>query len=329
MASRQEQHPHGFERGVDMQLNINSVCSAIPNTVLDVAEGYERLGISSGEARVFSRLYELPRCPVSEEPESELVLSAVRGLIETSGCDPDRIACLIHAHTGAVIGPFSRSLPLYLARRLRLDRAMAFGTCSNNCIAVYSALETSARILRSAPAGSKAVVVVGEVADNLELRVVRNVAIVGDAAAAVLLGADGGPNKMLSLVVHTHPGYAAGIWMPADCEASREFEALFSRRLHAVIEAALGKAGVALADVAWIIPHNVNVWMWRKAAQFMGFPIERIYLENTQRTAHCLGADLFLNLDALSGSGRLQPGDVYLMASAGIGGVMGAVVFRH
>lgn len=312
-----------------MRLSIESVCASIPETVLNVAEDHERLGISSSVARVFSRMYELPFCPVSDVSEDELLLRAARGLLDRSGCEPDRVVCLIHAHTGAVIGEFARSVPVFLARRLGLKRAVAFGTCSNNCVAFFTALGMAARMLGSAEPGSRALVVVGEVADNLELRVVQNVAIVGDAGAAALLGADGESNRLLAIAVHTHPGYAAGIWLPSDAPASREFEAMYQQRLRAVIDDALAKAGGRLEDVAWIIPHNVNVWMWRRAAQFMKFPIERVFLENTQRTAHCLGADMLLNLEALIRTDRLRRGDLYLMASAGIGGVMGAAMFRH
>lgn len=312
-----------------MGLSIESVSASLPGTILDVSEDHERLGIPSAMARVFARMYALPRCPVSDVPEADLLLRAARETLERAGCAPDRVTCLIHAHTGAVIGAFGRSIPLFLARSLGLDRAVAFGTCSNNCIAVFTALRLAGRLLGAEAPGSRALVVVGEVADNLELRVVQNVAIVGDAAAAALLGTDGETDRLLASAVHTHPGYAAGIWLPPDAPASREFEALYQQRLRAVIDEALETARVRLEDIAWIIPHNVNVWMWRRAAQFMNFPIERVFLENTQRTAHCLGADMFLNLESLIRLDRLRRGDLYLMASAGVGGVMGAAVFRH
>ncbi|SUI80625.1 Uncharacterised protein [Serratia marcescens] len=49
---------------------MEGLASYLPATTLVLERDYERLGISQNQARVFSRMYELPNCPVEEGDET-------------------------------------------------------------------------------------------------------------------------------------------------------------------------------------------------------------------------------------------------------------------
>lgn len=311
-----------------MSISIETIGCFVPETRLDVRRDYAALRIDAAVARVISQLYELPNCPVSFCSDDELLFNAaIKTTADGGFCY--RITALIYAHTGAVIGPFGRSMPTILARRLRIDPAMVFGTCQYNCVSVLSAIDLAERILAHEDDDARVLILVGENAHNLEIRIIPNVAIVGDAACAALVRRNGDDDRLLGLATHVHHGFSEGIWLLATSNVSRTYEAHFQMWLREVIEDALSKAAISLQDIDWILPHNVNVWMWRKAAAFLDFPIERIFLENARRFAHCQGSDMFLNLEGLKRSQQLKKGDRYLMVTAGVGGVFGAAVFQH
>lgn len=312
-----------------MPVCIESVRSFIPDTLLDVRRDHQSLGIDAAVARVISQIYELPCCPVSACSDEELLHNAANQLINDRSRSSHRVVALIHAHTGAVVGAYGQSIPTILARRLKLDPTFIFGTCQNNCVSVLSALDLAEHILANEEDDARVLILVGENARNTEIRLIPNVAIVGDAACAALVRRNGISDRLVGLAVHVHSGFSEGIWMSSTSSASRAYEAQFQTWLRDVIADVLGKAHLSLQQVSWILPHNVNVWMWRKAAQFLEFPIERVFLENTRQFAHCLGADMLLNLESLTQTQRIQEGDYYLMATAGVGGVFGAALFQH
>ena len=307
-------------------LRLRAIASHVPARRLNVEQDYERVGISSAAAKVFSRIYGMPSCAVSDETPLALLLHPCRAVLQALPEPPGKVAVLIHAHTGAVSGAWADSPLIHLARELGLRRAKVMGTCSNKCVAVFTALALAEDWLAACPS-ELALVVVGELADTPELRVARNVAIVGDASAAALVAVSGKGPAMLAHVVETYPGYSQGIWLPIQSPRYRDLEATFQARLAKVMADALERAGMTFKQVDHVIPHNVNPLMWHRLARFIGVRPERIWLENVSTVGHCLGADMFINLESLCRSHALTDGSTCLMVSAGEGGVCGAAVF--
>lgn len=315
-----------------MNLHIDAISSFVPKTCLDVRQDHERLGLSAAAARVISQIYELPVCPCFEGSDEELLLRAASQLLARAETQDKRIVGIIHVHTGAVIGTHGMSVPTILVRKLGLSPALILGMCQLNCVSVISALDLAQTLLASEDDdNARILILVGENAHNAELRVIPNVAIVGDVACAALVGRSNssGRNRLLGKAIHVHKGFSEGIWLSTTSETSRDYEAHFQTWLKAVMDEALDKAGITMDQLQAVLPHNVNVWMWRKAAAFMGLPIDKVFLENTRNTAHCLGADMLLNLESATAGRRLTQGDYYIMATAGVGGVFGAAVFQY
>ena len=86
-----------------------------------------------------------------------------------------------------------------------------------------------------------------------------------------------------------------------------------------MISQALDQAGLALADLALILPHNVNLVTWQRMCRLLGFPVERVLLDNIAGNGHVFCADAFLNYQTARERGLLQPGDRYLVATVGAG----------
>ena len=93
--------------------------------------------------------------------------------------------------------------------------------------------------------------------------------------------------------------------------------------------AAADQAGLKLGEISLILPHNVNVVSWQRLSRRIGFPAERVLLDNVPVTGHVFCADTFLNYATAVAGGRLAPGDRYLVAAAGLGATFSAMVFEH
>jgi len=92
----------------------------------------------------------------------------------------------------------------------------------------------------------------------------------------------------------------------------------------------VSRAGLRMDDIALILPHNVNRLSWARVLKRMSVRgARRLFLENLSRLGHCFGADPFINLFDATESGRLRPGDHYVMTAVGLGATFSAAVLRH
>ncbi|TDB45500.1 ketoacyl-ACP synthase III family protein [Photorhabdus luminescens] len=310
-------------------MTLETLASYVPQKRLEVEREYQRLGLTQNEARVFSRIYELSHCPVEEGSEEEMLLKPCKELFQQAPHIKQEVVLLVYAHTGTISGVWGQNMASLLVRRLQLPNAVAIGTSSNNCVSIFSALSLAKHYLQNALPNSKALIVVGEIADSFELRIVPNVAVIGDAAAATLLSLNGKGPSILAHSIHNYPGYSQGIWLPTNSDAYRDFAANYQLRLQSVIQDVLRQADITMDEISYIIPHNVNILIWRRAAEFMNIPIEKIFLKNISETAHCFGADMLINLHSLKNSEELHSGDKVLLISAGVGGLFGASLLLY
>ena len=307
-------------------ITIDAVVRVEPSLRLSVAHDHERLGFDAARARVYGRLYGYDQIPVAAAGEEFAMLEAgVRRLLAEAGVPEDRVAVVVHAHTGPYIGPVGTSLPRLLARRLG-GHPLCFATQSNKCVSSITALDVIDRLLADRPADAVGVLLIGESADSPDLRVL-DTGIAGDIACAVLLRRGGPGDRVLAHEVITHGQYAAGIYAAPGAPIRREYERCFQQHLGDVVDRTLRRAGRRPGEVAVLLPHNVNVNVWRKASTAIGIPADKIMLGNVPRFGHCFGADIFLNLATVRH--RLRPGELALMASVGVGGTFGAVLLEH
>jgi 3-oxoacyl-[acyl-carrier-protein] synthase-3 len=58
----------------------------------------------------------------------------------------------------------------------------------------------------------------------------------------------------------------------------------------------------------------------------LGWPRDKVYLDNVARYSHCFGADGFINLRHALAEGRLVSGDQVLMVSVGMGATLASAL---
>lgn len=306
---------------------IVSVATYLPSHRVPIDELAGRLALTPMQLRIFHRYHELAAVPM--EPDGtllDLLLAAVDGLPGLPG-QAHRIRYVLHARSFPVVAPYPEE-PLHeLCRRRGLEHALAFAVNHHACATGLLALDVAGRLLASdGDPDALALVVAGEKAFTRDAQLVPETTIFGEGAAACLVSAGGDRDRLLS--------YAAALRGEFDDELTDDpvrYQQEYPASLAEAITAAVAEAGLGLDDIRLVLPHNVNALVWRKLCRRIGFPADRVLLENVPEVGHVFCADAFINYQTARARGRLRPGDRYLVAAAGAGrgATFSAMVFEH
>jgi 3-oxoacyl-[acyl-carrier-protein] synthase-3 len=169
--------------------------------------------------------------------------------------------------------------------------------------------------------------------------------IFADGAGAVVMSAGSPPRGVLASVLHTDGSMVDFIRMPGGGVVHPPGQAMIDQRLHyiqmrgnetfkiavrsieEVCREVLEAAEISPAQVDWFVPHQANRRILDAVASRMGIPDERCYV-NIERYGNTSSASIPIALDEAVRSGKIQPGDIVLMAAFGAGLTWGASVVR-
>ncbi|MCL8015542.1 3-oxoacyl-[acyl-carrier-protein] synthase III C-terminal domain-containing protein [Streptomyces sp. AS02] len=301
--------------------------SALPDRTVVVEAMGKTLGLSRAKLSLFRKVHGLQTLRLDPGLSLvDLVLSAARGVV-TGLADPLRVRYVIHARAIHQVAPAGTDIAREVRDALGLGHAEAFAVTQQNCASGLGAIEVAAALLAGGDPADRALVLTGEKPFCPQVQLVPNTAIMGEAAAACLVAAEGTGHPVLSLVSRTLGEYADLISLPAE-EAAR-FGKAYAPTLADVIRQAVAEAGLSLGDIDLIIPHNVNLMSWRQTIAELDIPAERVFLDNIARYSHCFTSDVFVNYTTLRDDGRLAEGRHYLMAGVGAGATFSAAVLTY
>lgn len=89
--------------------------------------------------------------------------------------------------------------------------------------------------------------------------------------------------------------------------------------MHRIITETLKRAGLAMAQIDWIVPQNTNLNAWKILCHLLKFDVARVYLESIGDVGHIISSDNLVNLQRLDQSGRIGSGQRVLLVMAGFG----------
>lgn len=93
------------------------------------------------------------------------------------------------------------------------------------------------------------------------------------------------------------------------------------------VRVVLGQAGVAIDDVALVVPHQANIRIINKLTQKLGVESEKVYI-NVSKYGNTSAATIPLALDEANLEGRLHSGDYIVLCAFGGGFTWGASLIR-
>ncbi|MDT8912955.1 ketoacyl-ACP synthase III family protein [Amycolatopsis sp. PS_44_ISF1] len=311
-------------------LTVEAVVSHTPDAEVSIDDLAPRLGLTRPKVKLFRKIHGLDRLRLGDGGVEDLVAEPARRLL--AGVDRDRVRFLVYAHTIQEVAPFGVPVAQRLGERLGLANAIAFALTQQNCAGGLAAIDVCGELLADlGEPDALAVVVTGEKAFSPLAQLIPNTAIMGEGSAACLvrLAGDGeaSGDRVVSYAARTDGRFADGLRLSP--ERLREFGDEYAQQLTGVVQTALDGAGLSLAEVSVIVPHNVNRSSWRRAIELLGVPEQAVFLDNIAEYSHCFCSDPFLNYTRLRALGRLQPGDHYVLTAVGLGATYAAMVLRH
>jgi len=239
----------------------------------------------------------------------------------------DRIRYVVHGRSMPVVTPYPVSPLREVCARLGLSRAVSFAVTLQACASGLLAVEVAGRLLEgTGDPNALALVLTGEKAFTHGARIIPRTTIMGEASAACLVGPGGDRDRLLAYAVDLNAGYQDPDSNP---DWVAKAQGAYYELVAAILSAAVKQAGLTLADIALVLPHNVNTISWERVCQLLELPVDKVVLDNVPKTAHCFCADAFLNYQTALDTGRLRPGDNYVMVAVGTGMTFAAMVFRH
>ncbi|HEY7503554.1 MAG TPA: beta-ketoacyl-ACP synthase III [Gemmatimonadales bacterium] len=320
---------------------ITGVATYVPEGVVTNADLARRLDTSDQWIVTRTGIRER-RLAAPGETTASMGSEAVRRLMAARGLGPDEVDALIVATvTPDMLFPATACL---IQDRLGLPRVWGFDL-SAACSGFLYAMTTGAQLVASG--AHRRVIVVGAdlmsaIIDPLD----RTTAVLfGDGAGAVLLE-EAEPGFGLLDFYHRVDGSgrddllmpAGGSLKPASAETVAAREHFLRQNGRTVFKFAVSQMaecvkrlvqrnGLAIGDIAVVIPHQANQRILDATADHLGLPHERM-ASVIARYGNTTAATLPLALDDVLRCGRLERGDLVVFVAVGAGFTMGATLVR-
>ncbi|MFT3803391.1 MAG: beta-ketoacyl-ACP synthase III [Burkholderiaceae bacterium] len=266
---------------------------------------------------------------------SQLATEAARNALQAAGLGPADIDLIIVAtSTPDYVFPSTACL---VQKALGVEQGAAFDVQAV-CAGFVYALATADSMIKTGLA-QRALVIGAEVFSRiLDWNDRGTCVLFGDGAGAIVLGGADEPG-LLAARLHADgrhesilrtAGNVSGGAIVGHPFLTMDGQAVF--KLAVTVLDQVGRevvelAGLQLADVDWLIPHQANVRIMQATAKRLGIPPSKVIV-TVDRHANTSAASIPLALDAGVRDGRILPGQHVLMEGVGGGFTWGAVLAR-
>jgi len=299
-------------------LDIIDIETSVPDKCMTVGDACTELSLSNNERRVYERFFGLESIPSDQKQSiNRLTLNAAQRLLDDAG-DVDLV---VHCHTLLSSGPY-RSDAHIPVNIIPTGKTEVFSATMCHCASGVAVLELVESIL---PENGTALIIVSDKAFHPAVRLIRNTTLMGDGAAAILVGKRGGRYSYIGGHTERKGAYSIITGRVGE-ETDTAFADEYVDFTVKCITQGLKAAGVSIADIRWVLPHNVNIPSWDQIADRIGAKRGQIYLDNVPHYAHTFGADPFLNLVDAERAGLLEAGDRVALVSVGLGATAACAV---
>jgi len=268
-----------------------------------------------------------------EQASSDLALEASRRALEAAGLKADDIGMIVVAtSTPDFIFPSTATL---LQKKLGAKGAPAFDVQAV-CSGFVYALATADAFIRCGQAKSALVVGAEVFSRILDWNDRGTCVLFGDGAGAVVLAAGDAPG-IHATALHADGSHSDILCVPGNVSNGKIIGSPFLQMagnqvfkfavkvLDEVARETVEAAGMTMADVDWLIPHQANVRILDATAKKLGIPAEKVAV-TVDHHGNTSAASIPLALDEYVRAGRIRSGHRVLMEGVGGGFTWGAAL---
>lgn len=273
-----------------------------------------------------------------DETTGTLATAAARAALDSAGLQPAEIDLIVLA-TATPDQTFPATATRVQAA-LGIDDCVAFDVAAV-CSGFLYALQVADSMIR-AGAHRRALVIGAETFSRILDWEDRGTCVLfGDGAGAIVLAAEesdpaNGPG-ILATRLHADGRHNELLYVDGGPSTTGTVGKLRMKgrevfrhavvNLASVMEEALAAAGLASADVNWVVPHQANARILDATARKLGLAPEQVIVTVDQH-ANTSAASVPLALDTAVRDGRIRRGDLLVLEAMGGGFTWGAAVVR-
>jgi 3-oxoacyl-[acyl-carrier-protein] synthase-3 len=313
--------------------------SALPERCVDNATLAKELGargIETSDDWIVARTGIRQRYLASPEVTSSVLgARAARAALESAGLQPSEVGLIIVAtSTPDYVFPSTACL---VQRELGIVGCPAFDVQAV-CSGFVYGMTVADAMIRSG-AAKHALVIGAEVFSRiLDWNDRGTCVLFGDGAGAVVLSASDTPGVLATRlhadgrhesILRTAGNVAHGS-ITGHPFLTMDGQAVFKLAVGVLDEVAretVAAAGLTIADIDWLIPHQANVRILQATGRKLGLPPEKVVV-TVDRHANTSAASVPLALDVAVRDGRIRPGHLVMLQGVGGGFTWGAVLVR-
>lgn len=264
-----------------------------------------------------------------------LATEALQGALARAGLAPDdlRRLILVSSTGGDVRIPATANRVL---GALGIGRVCDAFDVNNACTGFLTGLDLAARSVATG-LGPVAVVAAERFSDCVGPDMPRSYLVMGDAAAAVIVGASDDGAGLEHGILRNAADFYRGIVMEHATphaasrvefrEENREIATTAIGGIKAAVEQLLSEASLTLGDIDWVVPHQPNGRLLAAMIAALGVSQSRV-MHVVDEIGSVGAASAPFGLDRLLRSGEVEPGHRLLLCAVGAGMSYGAMIYR-
>jgi 3-oxoacyl-[acyl-carrier-protein] synthase III len=283
------------------------------------------------------------RVAAAGETTSEMAKVAAQRACANAGINPAELDLIIVATvTGETHFP---ATACWLQAKLENTRAWVMDV-SVGCAGFVYALVLARALMLDDMARTALIIGADRVTGITDYTDPRSCILFGDGAAALVLGMRQraeSPRGIVASRLYSDGSKAPLLFRPLDAVASpdhpahasegvafmfMEGRAVYTHAVRAMTEATLDvleAAGLTLADLDWLVPHQANGRIVEAVGERLGLDPARVY-QNISRYGNTSAASIPLCLDEMNEEGLLRHGQRVVLATFGTGFTWGATL---
>lgn len=304
---------------------IAGIGASLPERVVENDHFSRELKLDTTAEWIESRIGIRERRWAAQESTTDLAVGAAKKALDSAGLDAHEIDVVIVATSSPDYT--MPSTACLVQGRLGADGAFGLDVV-NACSGFVYALDLATRYLQDGSLENALVIGVDRGSRLIDTADRSAAVFFGDGAGAAVVSSRGS-GRVLASAMHSR-GTSEPLYAPLGGAMRMDGKAIWNfatEILPSTMRELCDQAGIGIADVDLLVPHQANRNILAASAKELGITLDRVVI-NIDRYGNTLAGSIPIALDEALTSGRAKPGDNVAMIGFGAGLAWGGILLE-